>query len=78
MKLSRLLMLVGAGVAIGYVLTRTEKGNEFRRNVSDRAGDWAKKLKKLRDESSDYAEGFLDDATQVAKKARKQADGQLS
>ncbi|HRO43829.1 MAG TPA: YtxH domain-containing protein [Flavipsychrobacter sp.] len=78
MKLSRLLLLAGAGVAIGYLLTRTEKGNELRKNVTDRAGDWAKKLRNLRDESASYAEDFLDDATTVAKKARKQAQGNLS
>jgi len=78
MKLSRLLLLAGVGVAVGYWLTRTENGNQMRKDIADRAGDWADKLRKLRDQSQDYAEDFLDEATTVAKKARKQADGQLS
>lgn len=78
MKLSRLLLLAGVGVAVGYWLTRTEKGNQVRKDLSDRAGDWADRLRKMRDQSQEYAEDFLDDATNVAKKARKQANGQLS
>lgn len=78
MKLSRLLLLAGVGVAVGYWLTRTERGSQFRKNIADRAGDWGDTLKKLRDESADYAEDFLNDATNVAKKARRKADGQYS
>ena len=78
MKLSRLLLLAGAGVALGYWLTRTEKGNQLRRTISDRTGDWMDKLRNLRNESADYAEDFLEDATGIAKKARTKADGQLA
>jgi len=78
MKLSRLLLLAGVGVAVGYWLTRTEKGNQVRKDLADRAGDWADKLRNMRDQSQQYAEDFLDDATSVAQKARKHANGQLS
>lgn len=78
MKLSRLLLIAAAGAAATWWLTRTEKGNEVRRNIADRSGEWAKKLRNLRSETADYAEDFLDDATNVASKARKRADNQMA
>lgn len=78
MKLSRVLLLAGAAVAVGLLLTQTEKGNELRRNIADRSGDLARRLKKLRDQSGEYAEDFMDDAEQVARKARKHANGQMA
>ena len=78
MKLSRLLLLAGAGAALGYWLTRTEKGNQIRKTISDRAGDWMDKMRHLRNESANYAEDFLEDAAGIAKSARAKADGQLA
>jgi gas vesicle protein len=79
MKVSRLLLLAAVGVAAGLLLTQTEKGNELRNNLSDRASGWGKKLRKLRDQSEDYIGDVMDDATQIAKKAkRKAADGQMA
>lgn len=77
MKISRLLLLAAVGVAAGIFLTRTERGNQLRRNVSDRAGDWAKKLRRFRDQSVDYTEDFLSEAGKVTKSVRQKADGQL-
>jgi hypothetical protein len=79
MKISRLLLLAAAGVAAGLLLTQTDKGNELRRNISDRASGWGKRLRNLRDQSEDYLGDVMDDATQLAKKAkRKAADGQMA
>jgi gas vesicle protein len=79
MKVSRLLLLAAVGVAAGLLLTQTEKGNELRNNLSDRASGWGKKLRNLRDQSEDYIGDMMDDATQIAKKAkRKAADGQMA
>lgn len=78
MKLSRLLLMAGAGIAIGYWLTRTEKGNRVRKDIADRAGDWAGKLRDLREQSTHYAEDLLQDAKKVAGKVRSKADGQFT
>jgi len=75
MKLTRVLLLAAAGVAVGLLLTKTDKGNQLRRDLADRASDWGRKL---RNKSEDYLDDMMDDATEVARKARRKADGQLA
>ena len=76
MKLSRLLMLAAAGVAVGYLLTRTEKGNQLRRNLSDSASGLGEKLTDLRRRSGKMAEDLMDDVSAAANRLKKQTDGQ--
>ncbi len=76
MKLSRLLMLAAAGVAVGYLLTRTEKGNQLRRNLSDSASGLGEKLNDLRRRSGKMAEDLMDDVSAAANRLKKQTDGQ--
>ena len=78
MKLSRLLAFAAVGVVAGILLTRTNKGNEIRRNIASSAGDLGKKLGKLRRESGERLHGILDDTTSIARKARENADGYIA
>lgn len=78
MKLTRVLLFAAAGVAAGLLLARTEKGKELRKNLSDKAGDWADKLRNLKSDSQEYIEDVMDDASKIAKKAKSKADGQLA
>lgn len=78
MKLSRLLAFAAVGVVAGILLTQTDKGNELRRNLSDSAGDWGKKLGKLRRRSGEMMDDVMEDATNVARKARQKADGYMA
>lgn len=61
MKLSNVLMMAGAGVAVGLLLTRTEKGKSFRRNVAHEADEWGKKI-------SNLSSGVKQDLRQLAEK----------
>ena len=78
MRMSTVLGLIAVGVAAGYLLTQTEKGNEFRRNIADSAGDLTKRLGKLRQQGTDMLSDAMDDAGSVASKARQKADGQYA
>ena len=78
MKLSRLLAFAAIGVVAGILLTQTDKGTELRRNLSDSAGDWGKKLGKLRRRSGEMLDDVMEDATNVARKARQRADSHMS
>ncbi len=78
MKLSRLLAFAAVGIVAGLVLTQTDKGNELRRNIADNAGKWGKKLNRLRRQSEDGLNDMMDEATDVARKARKRADGYIA
>lgn len=75
MKLTKLLTFAAAGVAIGLLLTKTEKGNQIRKDLADAAGKLTDRLKNFRAE--DLAD-LQDEATNVARKARKKADGLLA
>jgi hypothetical protein len=78
MKLSRLLAFAAIGVVAGILLTQTDKGNELRRNLTDSAGDLGRKLGKLRRRSGEMMDGMMDEATNVARKARQKADGHMA
>ena len=78
MKLSRLLAFAAVGVVAGILLTRTNKGNEIRRNIASSAGDLGKKLGKLRRQSGDRLHEMMDDTTNIARKAREKADGYIA
>ena len=78
MKLSRLLAFAAIGVVAGILLTQTDKGNQLRRNLSDSAGDWGKKLGKLRRRSGEMMDDVMEDATNIARKARQRADRHMA
>jgi hypothetical protein len=71
MKLSRAILLAGAGVAAGLWLTRTEKGKALRNDIARNAESWGKKISKIssnvKEEITDAAKGI----TQTARKAEK-------
>jgi hypothetical protein len=78
MRISTVLGLIAVGVAAGYFITQTDKGNELRRNLADSAGDLGKRLGKLRRQGEDMLNDAIDDASSVAGKARQKADGQYA
>jgi hypothetical protein len=67
MKISTVLGLIAVGVAAGYFITQTDKGNELRRNLG-----------KLRRQGEDMLTDVMDDASSVAGKARQKADNQYA
>ena len=76
MKLSRFLMFAAAGIAVGYLLTRTEKGNEIRRSVSDSAGKMGDRLNAIRRRSGQIAEDLMNDVKSTAERLKKSTDRQ--
>jgi hypothetical protein len=78
MRLSRLLAFAAVGVVAGILLTQTDKGNELRRNITDSAGDWGKKLGKLRRRSGEVVDDLMNESGNIARKARQKADGHMA
>jgi hypothetical protein len=78
MRLSRLLAFAAIGVVAGILLTQTDKGNELRRNIAGSAGDWGKKLGKLRRRSGEVVDDLMNEAGSIAGKARQKADGHMA
>lgn len=78
MKLSRLLAFAAVGIVAGILLTQTNKGNELRRNIADSAGDWGKKLGKLRRRSGELVDDLVNETGNIARKTRQKADGHMA
>lgn len=71
MKLTRALLLAGAGAAVGLWLARTESGKNFRKDVARKSDQWGKKIGKVSASMKDGVNHLAEEATNAAKNTRK-------
>lgn len=78
MKLKRLLALAGVGLAVGLLLTKTEKGKQLRNQIADKADELGSRLSKLSRKAQNDLSGLVDDGMTTARNLKRNMNSQTS
>lgn len=78
MKLKTLLALAGVGLAVGLLLTKTEKGKQLRNQIADKADELGNRLSKLSRKAQNDLSGLVDDGMTTARNLKRNVNSQMS
>lgn len=77
MKLNRLLTFAAVGVGVGLLLTKTEKGRAIKNDITDKAGEWGKRLSEYGSKAQKELTQLVDDGMDKASKMKKCVNGEV-